>query len=279
MRHFLTVRATSTSQNSRQNPWRSLFLLTLGLAIVGSGNLGSDRASAATPETAPPQLKQALTQIDAAANRKNVQGVMQFYSPHFTHSDGLNRQSLEQALKLLWAQYPNLTYRTELKSWQPDGRGIRAETVTYISGTQTVNGQSLKLDSTLRSQQRFEGQTIVQQDVLAEASKVMSGENPPDVKVSLPEQVQVGQDFNFDVIVQEPLGSDLLVGSALEEPVKPSGYLNPTIADLELLPSGGIFKVGHASNTPDARWISAVLLRHGGTTMVTQRLRVVQATR
>jgi len=257
---------------------RSLFLLTLGLAIAGGGSLRSDRASAATPETAPPQLKQALTQIDAAANRKNLQGVMQFYSPTFTHSDGLNRRSLEQALQQLWAQYPNLTYRTELKSWQPDGRGVRAETVTYISGTQTVNGQPLKLDSTLRSRQRFEGQTIVQQDVLAEMSKVMSGENPPDVKVSLPEQVRVGQDFNFDAIVQDPLGSDLLLGSALEELVKPSGYLNPTIADLELLPSGGIFKIGRASNTPDARWISAVLVRHGGTTMVTQRLRTVSNT-
>lgn len=277
MRHFLTVRSTLASQNSRQNPWRSLFLLTLGLAIAGGGSLGSDRASAATPETAPPQLKQALTQIDAAANHKNLQGVIQFYSPNFTHSDGLNRRSLEQALKQLWAQYPNLTYRTELKSWQPDGRGIRAETITYISGTQTVNGQPLKLDSTLRSRQRFEGQTIVQQDVLAETSKVMSGENPPDVKVSLPDQVRVGQDFNFDAIVQDPLGSDLLLGSALEEPVKPSGYLTPTIADLELLPSGGIFKVDRASNTPDARWLSAVLVRHGGTTMVTQRLRIVSS--
>ncbi|PSB20710.1 hypothetical protein C7B65_06360 [Phormidesmis priestleyi ULC007] len=261
-------------QNFRQKPLRSLFLLTLGLTILGSSSL-HDRAIAATPETAPVPLKQALTQIDAAANSKNLPGVLQFYSPNFAHSDGLNRRSLEQALTQLWKQYPNLTYRTELKSWQPDGRGIRAETVTYISGTQMVNGQSLKLDSTLQSRQRFEGQTIVQQDVLAETSKVTSGENPPDVKVSLPQQVRVGQDFSFDAIVQDPLGSDLLLGSALEESIKPSGYLNPTTTDLELLTSGGIFKVGRASKTPENRWISAVLVRHGGTTMVTQRLRIV----
>ncbi|WP_073069996.1 hypothetical protein [Phormidesmis priestleyi] len=276
MRHFLPVRSTlaSVPQNFRQKPLRSLFLLTLGLTILGSSSL-HDRAIAATPETAPVPLKQALTQIDAAANSKNLPGVLQFYSPNFAHSDGLNRRSLEQALTQLWKQYPNLTYRTELKSWQPDGRGIRAETVTYISGTQMVNGQSLKLDSTLQSRQRFEGQTIVQQDVLAETSKVTSGENPPDVKVSLPQQVRVGQDFSFDAIVQDPLGSDLLLGSALEESIKPSGYLNPTTTDLELLTSGGIFKVGRASKTPENRWISAVLVRHGGTTMVTQRLRIV----
>ncbi len=277
MRHFVTVRSTLAFQISNQNPWRSLGLLTLGLVIAGSASLGSGRASAATPETAPPQLKQALTQIDTAANRKNVQGVIQFYSSNFTHSDGLNRRSLGQALTQFWAQYPNLTYRTELKSWQLDGQGVRADTVTYISGTQTVDGQLLKLDSTLQSRQRFEGQTIVRQDILAETSKVVLGNNPPDVKVSLPEQVRVGQDFSFDAIVQDPLGSDLLLGTVLEEPVKPSGYLNPTIADLELLPSGGIFKVGRASNTPDTRWISAVLVRHGGRTMVTQRVRTVSS--
>ncbi len=276
MRPFLPVRSTLTSvpQNSGQKPLRLLFLLTLGLVLC-TRELQSDRAIAATPETAPALLKQALTQIDAAANSKNLQGVLQFYSPNFTHSDGLNRRSLEQALTQLWRQYPNLTYRTELKSWQPDGQGIRAETVTYIAGTQMINGQSLKLDSTLQSRQRFEGQTIVQQDVLAETSKVMSGENPPDVKVSLPAQVRVGQEFSFDAIVQDPLERDLLLGSALEEQVKPIGYLNPTTVDLELLASGGIFKVGRASNTPGNRWISAVLVRYGGTTMVTQRLRIV----
>ena len=258
---------------SGQKLGRSLFLLTLGLTI-GCG-LPNDRAIAATPETAPAPLKQALTQIDAAANRKNLQAVLQFYSPNFVHSDGLNRRLLEQALTQLWRQYPNLIYRTELKSWQPDGRGIRAETVTYISGTQTVNGQSLKLDSTLQSRQQFEGQTIVQQDVLAETSKVMSGENPPNVRVSLPAQVRVGEPFSFDAIVQDPLDRDLLLGSALEEPVKPIGYLTPTTVNLELLASGGIFKVGRASNTPGSRWISAVLVRYGGTTMVTQRLRIV----
>ena len=132
MRDFVTV-PTLAFERSRQNSWRSRVLWMVGLAIVGGGSLPG-RARAATPETAPPQLKQALTQIDAAANRKNVQGVIQFYSPNFTHSDGLNRRSLEQALTQFWAQYPNLTYRTELKSWQPDGQGIRAETITYISG-------------------------------------------------------------------------------------------------------------------------------------------------
>lgn len=291
MRHLLTLRfqrksALRSSQLSFQllvtRLWgRSSFstksLLLLMLGVVLSGGVFSDRASSATPETAPPQLKETLSKLDAAANSKNVQSVLRFYSPNFRHSDGLTRQTLEKALTQLWKQYPNLTYRTELKSWQSDSQGIQAETVTYLTGTQTTNGQQSKLDSTLQTLQRFEGQTILQQEVLAERSQVSSGENPPAVKINLPNQVRVGQEFSFDAIVQEPLGSDLLLGSVLEEPVKPDGYLNPSTINLELLTSGGIFKVGRAPSTPNNHWISAVLMRHGGMTTVTQRLRVTKS--
>jgi hypothetical protein len=267
----LTTRAVRLVTRSKA----ILCWLTLGM-ILGTGTMGKPGA-ATTPATAPAPLKQVLTEMDAAANGKNVQRVLEFYSPNFKHSDGLNRQTLEQALTQLWKQYPNLTYRTELQSWQQTGSSLQTETVTYITGTQTVDGQSVKLNATLRSRQRFENQKIVQQDVLSERNLVTSGEAPPTVKMTLPEQVRVGQEFGFDAIVQEPLGSDLLLGSVTEEPVSGSGYLKPATANLELLTSGGLFKVGKAPTKPRFQWISAVLVRNGGMTMVTQRMQVVEA--
>ncbi len=256
--------------------WQILFLLGLSLAIV-SGSVQSDRATAATPDTAPAELKQAITQLDAAANRRNAQEVLQFYSPNFTHSDGLNRQSLEQSLMQLWKQYPTLTYKTELQSWQPSSNGFQAETVTRITGSQTQNGQQIKLDATLRSRQQFQNQKIVRQDILTEKNLVTTGDKPPSVNVSLPEQVRTGQEFSFDAIVQEPLENDLLLGAVVQEPVNSNSYLKPATADLDLLNSGGLFKVGKAPNTAGSQWVSAVLVRHGGMTMVTQRMNVVAA--
>ncbi|MEP0918995.1 nuclear transport factor 2 family protein [Leptolyngbya sp. DQ-M1] len=253
-----------------------LFLLSLGLAIA-SGSVGSDRSIASTPATAPQELRQALTQLDAAANRRNVQEVLQFYSPNFTHSDGLNRRSLEQSLAQLWKQYPNLTYKTELTSWRSSANGIQAETLTQITGSQTKDGQQVKLNATLRSRQQFQNQKIVRQEVLSESNLITTGEKPPLVKVNLPEQVRTGQEFNFDAIVQEPLENDLLLGAVVQEPVNANGYLKPATVDLDLLTSGGLFKVGKAPNTAGSQWISAVLVRHGGMTMVTQRLNVIAA--
>ncbi|MCU0551667.1 MAG: nuclear transport factor 2 family protein [Leptolyngbya sp. Prado105] len=257
----------------RVRSWQILFFLGLSFAIA-TAQL-SDRATAATPETAPAELKQVLSQIDAAANRKNAQAVLQFYSPNFTHSDGLNRQTLEQSLTQLWKQYPNLTYKTELRSWQPSSNGFQAETITRITGTQTRNGQEVKLDATLRSRQQFQNQKIVKQEILSEKNRITAGDKPPSVSVSLPEQVRVGQEFSFDAIVQEPLENDLLLGTVVQEPVNSAGYLKPATADLDVLNSGGLFKIGKAPNKAGSQWVSAVLVRHGGMTMVTQRLNVI----
>lgn len=250
--------------------WSVLFVLTVSLTMGWSRIVQAE-----SPETAPPQLKDILTQIDAAANRRDVSGVMQFYGGNFKHSDGLTRASMEKAISQLWQRYSQVNYRTELKDWKSDGNGIVAETVTYITGTKPSNGTTLKLESTLRSRQRIENQKIVQQEILGERTQQMSGANPPKIDVQLPEQVRPGQSFNFDVIVKEPLGESLLLGAALEDTIKPDLYAKPSEFKLDLLPAGGIFKMGKAPTKPQNHWISAVLVRKDGMTMVTQRLQIV----
>lgn len=259
---------TSLSQSRLR--WSAFLLLTVGLTAGCTGI-----AQAQTPQTVPPQLKDTLAQIDAAASRHDVQGVLQFYSANFRNSDGLTRASMEQALTQLWKRYPQLSYRTELRNWKNDGNAIVAETVTQVTGTQTTNGMKAKFDSTLRSRQRLENRKIVQQEILAERTQIATGANPPSVQVNLPEQVPVGQEFSFDAIVKEPLGDNLLLGTAMEDTVKPERYTKPTDLKLELLSSGGIFKVGKAPQKPEDRWISAVLIRGDGMTTITQRLRIV----
>lgn len=251
----------------------ALFLLTLSLTAVWN------RAQAQTPATAPPpELKNLLAQIDATANQQDVKAVMQFYGENFSHSDGLTRQSMEQALTQLWQLYPQMRYQTQLQSWRADGNAIVAETVTNITGAQSPNSRNMVLNATINSWQRYENGKIVRQEILSERSQLSAGTNPPTVNVKLPQQVKIGQQFNFDVIVQEPLGEDYLLGAAIEEPVTPENYLNPTPVNLELLSAGGLFKVGRAPAMADDRWVSAVLIRGDGMTTVTQRLEVVGGT-
>jgi len=267
------------------NIWLILFLLTFGLSsswqraqantpqqLAPTGEL----AQRSTSPNAPPELKNLLTQIDAAASKGDVKGVMQFYSPNFVHGDGLNYQALEKALTSLWQRYPNLRYSTQVRSWKSEGNAIVAETVTNITGLPSANSNNMALNASITSRQRLTGAKIVRQDILAERTLLTSGSKPPQIDLKLPQQVKVGQKYNFDAIVKEPLGEDFLLGTALEEPIQPDKYLNATTVNLELLTSGGLFKVGQAPTTPGSQWVSAVILRGDGMTMVTQRLQVVK---
>ena len=233
---------------------------------------------ATTPQppvnNAPPELINLLSQIDAAASQRNVEGVMQFYSPNFTHSDGLTRQSMSQALTQLWQRYPQLKYQTTVQSWKNDSNAIVAETTTKITSAVPPDPTNTVFDATIKSRQRYENGKIVQQEILAENTQLRTGDKPPTVEVKLPQQVKTGQQYNFDAIVQEPLGEEYLLGAVVEEPIKPENYLNPSRVDLELLSSGGLFKVGRAPSQPSDQWISAILIRGDGMTMITQRLNV-----
>ncbi|MBR8836944.1 MAG: nuclear transport factor 2 family protein [Stigonema ocellatum SAG 48.90 = DSM 106950] len=255
--------------NSTTSRWLILFFLTTTLAS------GWKEAQATIPQDAPPQLNNMLTQIDTAASRGDIKGVMQFYSPNFTQGDGLDRLTLEKALSSLWKRYPQLKYSTQLQSWKSEGNAVVADTVTTITGLPSASSENLTLNATITSRQRIAGTQILHQDILSERTQLTSGAKPPRVDVKLPDQVKVGEQYSFDAIVLEPLGQDYLLGTALEEPIQPNKYLSPTPIKLELLTSGGLFKVGRAS-TPGSQWISAVIMRGDGMTMITQRLQIVK---
>jgi len=270
---LLSFDPISGKQAARCN-W-SLRLLPglISLAIVGYGGGMSLQGLAAEP--VPPSLGTTLNQVDIAANSNNLEAVMAFYAPGFVNSDGLNRQNLQSLLQDLWQRYDDLTYKTEVLNWRAEGNGFIVETLTRITGSQVIQGRQFSLTAEIKSRQLIEQGQIVRQDILAERSQLTSGSQPPTVKVNLPEQVQVGGEFNFDAIVQEPLGDGYLLGAVTNEPVKIEQYFGPAPTELELLSTGGIFKIGTAPNQPANRWISVILIREDGMTLVTQRLRVV----
>ncbi|MGA7937791.1 MAG: hypothetical protein WCA35_29855, partial [Kovacikia sp.] len=126
------------THQARSRYWKP-FLITLSL-VATLGTVLHSRAVRAekTEAVPPPELKNLVTQIDAAASSHNTQNVLEYYSPNFTQSDGLTRQTLGQALTELWKRYPDLKYQTDIKSWKAEAKGISAETVTRITGTQKV---------------------------------------------------------------------------------------------------------------------------------------------
>ena len=75
--------------------WSMAFLLGLGMTLNLANTLRAE-----SPNTAPPQLKNLINQIDATGNRKDFKQIKTFYSPNFTNSDGLDYTSLEKSPRL-----------------------------------------------------------------------------------------------------------------------------------------------------------------------------------
>jgi ketosteroid isomerase-like protein len=254
---------------------QSLSYGLLGIILGAVIGFGSSAVQAQSPNTAPDELTTFLDQVETAANRQDIEAVMEFYSADFTNTDGFNRQNLQQFLTQFWKQFSDVNYEMELQSWEQDGSAILATTVTRITGTQTLNNREFQLEATITSQQRIDNQQIIQQDILAETNQLTSGEEPPTVTFNVPETVSVQQSYNVDAIVQEPLGEDIMIGAAVEQTIDPNIYFSPETLEMELLNTGGLFKIGEAPPNPEQKWISAVLMRKGGIVSVTQRVRIV----
>lgn len=249
--------------------WFLSFLLGFGLS-VGTHSV----VRAESPETAPAELKALITQIDTTANRQDNEKIQSFYSSQFVTADGLTADAMFKSLKQLWKSYPNLKYKTELQSWEKDGNNWIAQTLTTIEGSSSEQRQPVQLKATIKSRQTIQDGKLIRQEILTERTQLSSGTNAPQVKVNLPETVKVGQEFDFDVIIQEPLGDDLLAGTAIAQNVESSRFLEPTAIELDLLQSGGLFKRVKADNKPQDRWFSALLVRGTGMILITQRVRI-----
>ncbi|MDB9314149.1 nuclear transport factor 2 family protein [Spirulina sp. CS-785/01] len=260
------------SRHSRRYGVRR-FLLSAVLGLGMTLSLGTV-SYAQFPDNTPAPLKTTLQGLERTANAHDLDALQDYYGAEFSTGDNVPRPQYFETLAQLWEDYPNLNYYTELESWQQTGDRLTAETVTYITGTREANGREIRLKSTVRSRQVLANNQIIRQEILSEQTQLLMGDNPPEVSVNLPDAVQLGETFNFDVIVQEPLGNDLLLGGAIQETVNGDRYLTPSDFELELLQAGGIFKQGRVEEDPSDRWLSAVLIREDGILIVTQRLRI-----
>ncbi|MEL6439492.1 MAG: nuclear transport factor 2 family protein [Cyanobacteria bacterium J06621_8] len=246
-------------------------LLLLNLSIF-HGLTDAVRGQAA--DSIPNELQEIILGIDDAANQRDLDQLIEYYADDFSNTDGLSPETLSRAIGQMWEQYPQLEYNTEINSWSQTGEELVAETTTAIKGEKNTQGRKISLQSEITSRQYFQDGKLLRQEILAEQSQLTSGINPPEVELVAPTEVKLGAKYNFDLIVNEPLGDQVLLGGLREEKTASNLYLNPGAVELEPLPAGGIYKVGTAPLLPDSNWLSAILVRGDGIIMITHRVNI-----
>jgi hypothetical protein len=255
----------------RKNTLKLIGTLFLAFSVV---SFPDHVVTAETAQNIPEELAEIVTEIDTAANEQDLEELMEYYDASFTNEDGLTVDSIKATLEKTWLAYPDLTYKTTINSAIQKEDELVAETATIITGSQNSQGRVVKLESNIKSRQYFRDQKLVRQEIIAEQTKLTTGDRPPQIQINLPETVKVGEKYNFDTIVTEPLQGNVLLGAAVEERVGGNLYLNPSTIELEPLSAGGIFKVVTAPRLKDNHWLSAIVVRGDGITMVTKRVRI-----
>ncbi|MEI6063174.1 MAG: hypothetical protein WCQ26_01155 [Pseudanabaena sp. ELA748] len=258
--------------------FKRISLLLVSAAVMALAPISNSTLAAQSSKPAPAELENIVFLLDKAASSQDLESVMKYYAPSFNHADGLDRDRYKQILTELWKRYKDIKYHTEITKWEQKGDLITAETVTMVRGTKSDTNDNFKLEAKLISTQTYKPVNgklqVFSQKVLAEQSSLSTGDAPPLVKLKIPEVIGVGRQYVLDAIVTEPLGTSLLLGAAIEEPVDAKNYLTDNTIDLRPLRAGGLFKIGQAPFASGDRWISVVLVRESGITIASQRLRV-----
>jgi hypothetical protein len=258
--------------------FKRISLLLVSAVLMAIAPIANPTLAAQSSKPAPAELENIVFLLDKAASNQDIEAVMKYYAPSFNHADGLDRDRYTQILTELWKRYKDIKYHTEISKWEQNGDLITAETVTMVRGTKSDTNDNFKLEAKLISTQTYKPVNgklqVLSQKILAEQSSLSTGDAPPIVKLKIPEVIGVGRQYVLDAIVTEPLGTSLLLGAAIEEPVDAKNYLTDNMIDLRPLRAGGLFKIGQAPFASGDRWISVVLVRESGITIASQRLRV-----
>jgi hypothetical protein len=241
--------------------------------LVLSLSLGSLTPSYAATSPPPANITTLISKIDQAANSRQLPALLENFSASYT-VDGMNRSQWQQQVSGLWQRYANLRYRTTIQDWKQDANGISINITTQIDGNSIDAGKQNKLVAKIQARQYIVNGKVAQQQVLNEQVLSSTGVKPPTVDMVVPDKLRPSEEYNVDVIVQEPLNDDVMMGALSEQPVSTSSYGKATPYKLELLSTGGLFKNAKAPSKAGDYWLSAVFVRPDGITTVTRRIHV-----
>ena len=120
----------------------------------------------------------------------------------------------------------------------------------------------------------FKGK-IRNKELMSEETVIQNGEKALDISVNVPETVFTGSNYDFDIIINKPIGNSIVAGTLI--PISPEQIDNQTSPNIHLAPlsGGGLFKSIKAPISEEMQNFLAVLAHPNGLISITKRIKVV----
>ena len=142
-----------------------------------------------------------------------------------------------------------------------------------VHGTKTVNGETYFLESKFKYLFSTLNNKINNGDIKNLITTIRNDQNKIDIIFKIPETVLTGTEYDLDIILNEPLGEEIIAGGMIS--LQDESYLKQEIT-LEPLVSGGIFKKTRASSRPATQIWSGVIVHQKGMIFFTKSVEIVE---
>ena len=119
------------------------------------------------------------------------------------------------------------------------------------------------------------GGKIVDQELMSEQTIIQDSEYPLQISLNIPEAVLTGTSYDFDIILEKPLGDAIIAGGLTD--ISSNQIRNQVSPNIELKPlgAGGLFKSVQAPINAGIQNWAAMLAHPKGLISITKMVRIV----
>jgi len=142
-----------------------------------------------------------------------------------------------------------------------------------LYGSKNLNGKKFKLESSFSFLFDLHNGLIKKSSIQNNLTTIRNDDNEIDIKISIPNKVLTGSNYDIDIILNQPLG-ETIIAAGIKEYQK-GELLNQSIP-LEPLATGGIFKVSRAPLIPGIQIWTGMIAHPSGLISFTKTVNIVK---
>ena len=216
--------------------------------------------------------KLAITQNTKVDIRKDFEDALntrnlKLIKNHFEEEENLK---IQRKFREIIKDFPNSEWQIKRLSGKNPNKKIFD---IKVIGKKIVNGEIYFLESSFKYLFSSHNGKINNGNIKNLFTTIRNDQNKIDINFRIPDIVLTGTKYDIDIILNEPLGDEIIAGGIISH--QDESYLRQEI-DIEPLASGGIFKTTRASSKPTTQIWSGIIAHPKGIISFTKSVEIVE---
>ena len=219
---------------------KRVLLLLLSLTVIGCGNFNTQVCAKSTTKTpvqyakiekiSYKEIEDLFATQDNYVQKYDVESLKKLYSENFTNNDGYPKDVYFSLVKETWETYPDITYKTKIKSIKVNGNYAVVETQeTAVATTKEEDlipamGELNSLSNCRYHLEKLSDHWVITgEDVLDEYSTLKYGDARfVKMNLSAPEMIKAGTPYTAKLSVDLPAEQVVIASINREKIVNPA---------------------------------------------------------